>query len=419
MARQTFQAWERIFQAKGFDVTKELHSVTATEIKDITGVEPRIMGKMDTTLDVPPIMRDNGYFILPIRNGEYVLIKGNGYHEMEAAPKVEEFESRIKFPLVTAGRGMGEMQYLDYCFNTGVLEAVLGEEPFYTTIRGRERSGSFGFKVGQKNLKIDGVQIEVDLGIESKQSIALVEAKIGEPGDFIIRQLFYPYKRFLELGSSKSIKPVFFTYDPLQTSYNLWVYSFKDPNDYNSIELITRKSFLITSPAALKAAELKRAEKVDEVVPPQADDVEKIIGLTIGAAEGIDTAEKMAQHFQFDKRQSAYYQQASESLGLVFSDGKYHLTEVGREFVSKNRAGRIEMLTELMMDFSLIRIAHDLLVTKGVLTREELEKVVERNSTITGSTIKRRAQTLQSWLGWIGETTGTFEFEKGTFALTQ
>lgn len=64
-------------------------------------------------------------------------------------------------------------------------------------IRGRKRMLPIDFfvgRVGPVNVKA-GVQIEVDLGCEGRNDIVLIEAKVGQPADFIIRQLFYPYRK--------------------------------------------------------------------------------------------------------------------------------------------------------------------------------------------------------------------------------
>src|SRR5580700_7393102 len=104
-----FQAWDKIFAAKNFDLALDLHIVTADEIKAITGMEPRIMSKMDSSKDVPHVFRRNGYFLLPVKNGKYAIVRGEGFHRLEEMTEAGDYVSRIKFPLATAGRSLGEM----------------------------------------------------------------------------------------------------------------------------------------------------------------------------------------------------------------------------------------------------------------------------------------------------------------------
>jgi len=242
---KTFKLWEKVFAAKQFDVGQDLHFVTADEIKAITGTEPRIMAKMDSSADLPPIFKKNGYFLLPVKNGRYAIVRGNGFHHLEEVGNVSNHISRIKFPLTTAGRGLSEMQYLDYSFNSGALENVLGKQPLYQSIRGREYSKEFRFSVGKALLEVSSVQLEVDSGLEGEDSIILIEAKIDTPEDFIIRQLFYPYNHFKIISPNKTIIPVFFTYEPRTTIYNFWVYEIPNVTNYNSIRLREVKSVKI------------------------------------------------------------------------------------------------------------------------------------------------------------------------------
>jgi hypothetical protein len=67
----------------------------------------------------------------------------------------------------------------------------------------------------------------------------------------------------------------------------------------------------------------------EDLVIPQADDVNKIIQFPLRVYEGYNTSEKMQSVFDFTNRQSSYYRHASEILGLVESDDKhrYRLTD--------------------------------------------------------------------------------------------
>ncbi len=60
------------------------------------------------------------------------------------------------------------------------------------------------------------------------------------------------------------------------------------------------------------------------------------------------------QHYQFDPRQSSYYRQAAEFLGLVSQDKRshrYHLTDLGREYVSRPADERRQLLAGLLAHF--------------------------------------------------------------------
>lgn len=416
---KTFKLWEQIFAAKKFDVSKELHFVTAEEIKTITHAEPRIMAKMDSSADLPPIFKKHGYFLLPVRNGKYAIVRGDGFHRLEDTNEASTHISRIKFPLTTAGRGSSEMQYLDYSFNSGALESVIGRQPLYQSIRGREYSRDFRFAVNKTLLDVSSVQLEVDSGLEGEDSIVLVEAKMNTPEDFIIRQLFYPYNNFKIVSPDKLIIPVFFTYEPATKIYNFWIYEIPDAANYNSIRLREVKSIKILGEHEIELEDIKPKGIVPyKDLIPQANDISKIIELVFKVSEGINNYRDIAAYFQFDERQSSYYREAAEALGLVIpKDGSYHLTDIGKELVQLPAEKRNIFFAELLADFNLIKNALDILKERGVLKQSDIEKLIAASSKLTGSTVTRRAGSLMAWLRWMSEATGSFAVKDGDFHL--
>ena len=155
MANVNFEAWEKLFATLDIDTSKDQHIITAAQIKEITGREPRLMAKMDASSDVPPVMKRYGYFLLPVSRSDYTIVRGNGFHDLEVGGDgVKEFISQIKFNLTTNGRNTSEMQYLDYCSNAGLIEEVVGRGKLYPMIRGREGSGVCCFCVNHNGILV-------------------------------------------------------------------------------------------------------------------------------------------------------------------------------------------------------------------------------------------------------------------------
>lgn len=416
---KTFLLWEKIFKDKKFDLTQDLHFITADDIKGITKAEPRIMAKMDNSSDLPDVFRRNGYFLLPVKNGRYAIVRGNGFHVLEQRGEIGSHTSRIKFHLTTAGRGSSEMQYLDYSFNSGALEKIIGIEPLYQSIRGREFSKAFSFYVDKTLLDVASVQLEVDSGLEGENSIVLIEAKINVPEDFLIRQLFYPLNHFKKIAPNKDVIPVFFTYEPKQGIYTFWIYEFEDLKNYNSIRLKEIKSLRIVTGHELKLEDIhpKGIVQYKDLVP-QANDLNKVIELVFKTSEGLNDYRQIAQYFDFDERQSSYYREAAEALGLVFSKNrKYHLTEVGKMLVKLPVEKRNIFIVELLSDFNLVKNGLDLLKDRGELQQKDIENIIVSNSNLSGSTIPRRASSLMAWFKWIAESTGFAEFDEKTLKV--
>ena len=402
MARKTDIAWSQIFEAKAYNLEDDLHLISADEIKAITGSEPRLLAKMDRLTDLPQVLRENGYILLPTGRGYYTIIRSDrAFHALEPVGSVRSFEPRTEFPLITLSRNSSEMQFLDYAHATGLLESLLERGRLYATIRGRESSGTFTFNISDKSIEVDRAQIEVDLGLEGKDCIVLIEAKVGHPPEFNTRQLYYPYRRFLEVSELRiEVIPVFFVYDLVNNKYHFWVYEFSDVNVYDSLRLVRQVSYGMT-------------EAPGFVIPPQADSIERLTEFLIAIDAGINRADSMAEYLGFDVRQSNYYQQAAEQLGLV---EKFALTDTGKQFVGASVAERNNILVGLLKQYTLINLMLQHLEHTGSLSRADIEMVVARNSEINGSTISRRAQTLIAWLRWIGEQTGDIEYRDNVFA---
>lgn len=419
MERKGFEAWEKIFVAKGFDVSQNLHFITAPEIKKLSGgAEPRILAKIDTSKDLPPVFKRNGYILLPVKNGRYAIVKGDGFHVLEKTEEVTNWKSRIKFNLTTAGRGQSEMQYLDYSHNSGVLEDVLGVGSLYPSIRGREYSRDFSFEISGTRLATSSVQIEVDLGLEGEDSIVLLEAKVNLPEDFIIRQLFYPYRNYQIISPDKKVIPVFFVYDYAKKTYNFWVYKFSDDNNYNSIELVETKSVKIGTENLIKIAEIKPQGVTAgrTYLIPQANDLDKVIEFVFKVKEGLNDARKIAKHFEFNERQSSYYREAAEAVGLIKSaKGKYLLTDVGRSMINLSAGERNIFFAKLLTEFGLVKESIEMLKKRKSITKKDVESLIREKSPLSGTTIGRRADSLVSWLRWISEHTGAFTEEDKKF----
>lgn len=420
MANVNFVAWEKLFDELAIDTSKDLHIISASQIKQTTGREPRLMAKMDSSRDVPPVMARNRYFLLPVSRSEYAIVRGNGFHELERQAELsKEFTSRIRFALTTNDRNSSEMQYLDYCSNAGLIESVIGRGKLYPMIRGRESSGSYSFRVNNNQIDVKSAQIEVDLGLEGQDSIVLLEAKSKTPDDFIIRQLFYPYRKFMGGFGNKQIIPIFFTYDNVESKYNFWQYRFADPNDYNSIELVEKGSYKILQTDTLDIDDISkqtfRIGKQKDIIP-QANDLDKVLRLIHLVGEGVVNAGSIAKEFDFAPRQSSYYREAAEALGFVdFNGREYSLTDAGRQLISLNTENRNLFITQAVNEFSLFKACMNTLKGRGSLKRSDIERIITDQSNLSGSTIPRRASSIEAWLKWIAEKTGAITIRNGRF----
>ncbi len=147
---------------------------------------------------------------------------------------------------------------------------------------------------------------------------------------------------------------------------------------------------------------------------PQADDVTKIMDLPLAIADKIDNSKLLAKTYGFDERQSNYYLEAAEILGLVSRrQTRYVLTEDGRKYLLMDISQRKLMLIRRMVTVPIVsRLVAELLVSDNrTISKEEVERVIQESSKVGGSTVPRRAQTLIAWFRWLGEETGVFHID--------
>lgn len=231
------------FDESPFQITAQQIKISCQHFKKVNQKEVRILCKQDSREDRPQVFKDNNLFILPIKNGNYIIVKGEGYVDIpEIDSKIIEYNSKLDFKLDTSEIGDSEMQHLDFAYASSLIRTFMDDNSLVLTIRGRKFTPLFNYKVGNQNITAESVQTEVDAGYEGKDKIVLIEAKNSTTNNTIIRQLFYPFKQW-KTYTKKEVYLLFF--EKRGEIYNIWQYGFKDENDYNSIYLIKSKRYKI------------------------------------------------------------------------------------------------------------------------------------------------------------------------------
>lgn len=397
------QAWEALLAGREW---RSGDRVTASEIRERTGLEPRLMAKFDHRDQLPGALARLGLFLLPTRNGEYTLVRGQGYHALEPCPPVQDFPSRAEFTLRTLEQGLSESQFLDLAYHAGVLSHFSGVPSLYPTIRGRKRAPRFSFQVAGLPLEVEGVQVEVDAGYEGPRDVLILEAKIGEPADFHLRQLYYPF-RFWSTLTDKTVRPVFFTYEPREAVIRLREYRFDPPDHYRGPVLVRAAAYRLRPRQA--RLPLPEARPGSALRVPQADDLEKVARLPFLVAEGLDDPGRLAREVGFTPRQGGYYAEACQMLGLLeLREGRLALTRLGQDYVTLPVEPRHELLARAVLALPIMHraLAELVLAPSRRLDQAALEELVRRESGLGGSTVSRRAGTLRRWFAWLGRALG-------------
>ncbi len=157
----------------------------------------------------------------------------------------------------------------------------------------------------------------------------------------------------------------------------------------------------------------------------------------------MNTSAKVAAHYQFDPRQSSYYRQAAEFLGLLvlgrdepparptareagdpagrpYHGGNvYELTDLGREYVTRPADERRKLLAGLLANFPPMRAVLEMSEQAGGagVTKKQIAQLIERHSEVRQSTPSRRASTLLAWLRWLQSATGAVEVTRVGFTV--
>jgi len=247
--------WQAIFKMHKMDkhdFSKTPFILEAEQIKIATLAfkttgerEVRVLCKQDSREDRPNVFSENNLFILPIKNGIYAILQGEGYIDIpEITSEIIPYKSKLDFELETSKIGNSEMQHLDFAYASSLIRTFLNDPSLVLTIRGRKYTPKFDFIAGKfkQKITVESVQTEVDAGYEGKEQIVLIEAKNSETKNTIIRQLYYPYRQW-QIHSKKQVKVLFF--EKRENIYSLWSFEFKDVNNYNSIKLVNSARYEI------------------------------------------------------------------------------------------------------------------------------------------------------------------------------
>lgn len=254
MAKSNNGSWQKIFsdyRILKHDFNKSPFFISAQQIKKscqrfkTTGAkEVRILCKQDNRESRPKVFIENNLFILPTKNGQFVILKGEGYVNIpKITSPIKEYDSKLDFELDTSKVGNSEMQHLDFAYASSLIKTFIGDSSLVLTIRGRKYTPKFEFKIVNQKIEVSSVQTEVDAGYEGKDKIVLVEAKNSSTNNTIIRQLYFPFRQWQHY-TKKKVFTLFFEKSK-DNIYSIWQFEFKNKDNYNSISLVKSERYKI------------------------------------------------------------------------------------------------------------------------------------------------------------------------------
>lgn len=421
------EAWQLLFDK--YNILEEINQngyfkITAKQINEFR--EARLMTKFDNSANLPELFKDNNLAILPITSNSYMIARFQTYKKFEETE--EEEITKISFPeyiqSLDYNNITSEALAINCAYITQILEDFLEEENLVPTISGKMGSGNFEFKISKNeteteylNIVVQNSRIEIDGGFEGINSLALVEAKNVISDDFMVRQLYYPY-RLWKNKINKPVRPVYMVYS--NGIFNVYEYKFENDENYSSIKLVKSKKYSIED----TEIDIQDIQDVfnnvngfyeePEIAFPQADSFERVINLCELLLDEPRTKSDITENYAFDERQTNYYTDAARYLGLVSknrTDGNivFELTEVGRKILNLRYKQRQLEFVKLILKhnafYDYLRLYFENSDRPTTLDTIEIMKHCDLYNIESESTYKRRASTIRGWVEWILDLT--------------
>ena len=389
--------------------------ISAGQIKEFR--EPRLMTKFDHRVNLPQIFSENGLAILPITRGDYVISSFSAYKDFE--PPVADTQ-KISIPAHIQSLMpqflVSEAIALNCANACGILSDFLEDDALVPTVSGRMSSGDFGFDIdtsfGKQYVKVSNSQIEIDAAYEGINYLSLFEAKRDLSDDFLVRQLYYPF-RVWSSRVTKTVKPIFLIFS--NGVFNLYQYQFDEPRNYNSLRLVKQKNYVIATEITLSDIEnlLRTMPTVQEpeISFPQANSMSRIINLMELLNEKPMTKQDITSEYAFDERQTNYYTDAGRYLDLMDKgrdeDGNilFQLSSRGRHIMSLDYKERQLAIVAQILKHKAFKETLKLHLQCGEMPDTQTVVQIMRQSDLyhveAESTYVRRSSTIVGWINWI------------------
>jgi hypothetical protein len=413
-------AWEKLFSK--YDVLNRISAdgkfeISATQIKEFR--EPRLMVKFDHTVNLPQIFANHQLAILPITRGDYVISHFEAYHKFENGNVPV---TRVSLPTyiqsLDSNNIFSEAIALNCAVATGIVAEFLKDEDLVSTVSGRMGAGTFSFDIANsKNntpcrVQVNNSQIEIDAAYEGIRGLALFEAKRDLSEDFLVRQLYYPFRAW-QSRVTKPVRSLFLVYS--NGIYRLYEYAFQDANNYSSLVLISQKNYSIED-TAIEITDIKavlqkaRTESESQIPFPQADSFERVINICELLNGQELSRNDITEQYAFDARQTNYYIDAVRYLGLLEKRKDvampiYGLNDTGKRILNLNYKQRQLAFCDLILSHKVFGdILRKHLKSGNMPATGEIIQIMKSSNLYnvgSDSTFERRSSTVKGWLNWI------------------
>lgn len=418
---KTDNNWKKLFEKYNIvdKINRDGHFIiTSTQINEFR--EARLMTKFDHKTNLPVLFQKYNLSILPITRGSYIISRFDAYKSLSHDKEVETIE--IPFPSeiesIDINNIYSEATALNCAYTTGMINDFLGEDITFPTVSGRMSSQNFNFHIrnveNNKKFLVDvsNSQVEIDGGYEGRNKLMLVEAKNSISSDFLIRQLYYPY-RLWDNKISKEVVPVFMTHS--NDIFSFYEFKFENPMEYNSLVVVKQKNYII-APDRITLDDilniLKNVVIIQEprISYPQADSFERVINLLEMLMQEDREKDELTHTLDVHHRQTNYYTSAGMYLGLIdkkTEDGliMYYLTDEGKRIMKLPYKQKYLSIVRKILQNPSFNKAFKIYLQQGYLPSRDIIVDIMKEFNVYNvfeeSTFYRRATTVRCWLDWI------------------
>jgi hypothetical protein len=415
-------AWKSLF--KKYDILNQIAAngqfeISAAQIKEFR--EPRLMAKFDHTINLPKIFADNQLAILPITRGDYLISHFEAYHKFEYdSGSVTKASLPAYIQSLDFNNIPSEAIALNCAAAANIISDFLQDEDLVPTVSGRMGSGSFSFDISNSKtaapcrVRVDNSQIEIDAAYEGVRGLAIIEAKRDLSEDFLVRQLYYPF-RVWQSRVTKPVRPLFLVYS--NGIYRLYEYVFQDTNNYSSLVLVNQKNYSVED-TAIEIADIQSVLRRAAVTPepqipfPQANNFNRVINICELLNGQELNRNDVTDQYAFDVRQTNYYTDAARYLGLLEKrrDAEkpvYCLSDAGKRILRLNYKQRQLAFCDLILSHKAFGDTFRQYLEGGNMPPTgEIIRIMKCSNLYnigSDSTFERRSSTIRGWLNWILE----------------
>ena len=241
--------WNHILTERKYDKETSF-IITADDIKNCNKTwkgkacqfEPRLLCYQTSLSQRPDIFKKKGLYILPIKNGTYMITTNNIFKTLDYTIDEKDIITinKDKSSLILS-IGNSETSLIDNLRYSGIFERdeILGEPITHgPMLNGRHRC-SMKIKLGKDDVDIEGVQYETDSCFESKNKILIIEGKSSSKKicSFNIRQLYFPFRVIEDINKNKKEIISLFIHN-VDDNIHIWKYTFPEVNRLDNIKLL-------------------------------------------------------------------------------------------------------------------------------------------------------------------------------------